>query len=113
MLRRMSVQVTPEFTAGVRFEGDCAVLVLEGELDLGVRGPARDALDGTRDARVVVIDLRGLTFMDTSGIHLLLEARAQCRASGRMLLVVPGPAPVQRGLAALELEREFTFVAAP
>jgi anti-sigma B factor antagonist len=109
----MSVMTTPEFAASARLEGECAVLVLEGELDFAVREQAHAALERTREARVVVIDLRELTFMDTSGIHLLLEAREQCRVSGRMLLVVPGPARVQRGLAALELESEFTFVEAP
>jgi anti-anti-sigma regulatory factor len=51
--------------------------------------------------------------MDTSGIHLLLEARDRCRASGRMLLVVRGTASVQRGLVALGLEHELEFVDAP
>ena len=109
----MSVGVTPEFRAGTRIEGDCAVLVLEGELDFGVKEQARAAIERVHEARVLVIDLRELTFMDTSGIHLLLETRDECRASGRMLLVVPGPARVHRGLAALGLEREFTFVHAP
>ena len=109
----MSVGVTPEFRAGTRVEGDCAVLALEGELDFGVEPQARAAIERAGDARVLVIDLRDLTFMDTSGIHLLLETRDQCRASGRMLLVVPGSARVHRALEALGLEREFTFVDAP
>ena len=89
------------------------MLVLEGELDFGVEEQARAALERARDARVLVIDLRELTFMDSSGVHLLLDARDQCRASGRMLIVVPGPQRIQRGLGALELESEFTFVEAP
>jgi anti-anti-sigma factor len=109
----MSVATTPEFTAETRIERDCAVLALEGELDFAVKLQARAALEQVAGTPVLVIDLRDLTFMDTSGIHLLLEAREQCRASGRMLLVVPGPANVHRALVALELESEFSFVAAP
>ena len=101
------------FTAGARIEGDCAVIALEGELDFGVKEQARAAIERVGEARVLVVDLRDLTFMDTSGIHLLLETRDRCRASGRMLLVVPGPWSVQRSIAALDLESEFTFVDAP
>ena len=109
----MSVEVMPEFRASTRVEGECAVLALEGELDFGVQQQARAAIERASDARVLVIDLRDLTFMDTSGIHLLLETRDRCRASGRMFLVVRGSALVHRGLAALGLEHELEFVDAP
>jgi anti-anti-sigma factor len=112
-MRRMLAEATPAFAATTSREGDSAVLTLEGEFDFGVEERARAALEQTRDARVLVIDLRELTFMDSSGVHLLLEARDLCHASGRMLLVVPGPPMVQRGLAALDLESEFLFVEAP
>ena len=109
----MSIGVTPEFRAGTRIEGECAVLALEGEFDFGVEPQVRAAIERAGDARVLVIDLRDLTFMDTSGIHLLLETRDECRASGRMLLVVRGSALVHRGLVALGLEHELEFVDAP
>jgi anti-anti-sigma factor len=109
----MLAEATSGFTADTRIEGDCAVLALEGEYDFGVQPQARAALEQAAGTRVLVIDLRDLTFMDASGIHLLLEAREQCRASGRMLLVIPGPPRVQRALAALELDSEFEFVNAP
>jgi anti-sigma B factor antagonist len=102
-----------EFRAGVSIDGDSAVIAFEGELDFGVQPQARVAIERAGDVRVLVVDLRDLTFMDTSGVHLLIQTRDRCRASGRMLLVVPGPARVHRALAALGLEREFTFVDAP
>ena len=110
---RMLAEATSVFTAGTRIERDCAVVALEGELDYGVKPEAEAAIGPAADARVLVIDLRELTFMDSSGVHLLIETRDQCRASGRMLLIVPGPERVQRGLVALELESDFTFVEAP
>jgi stage II sporulation protein AA (anti-sigma F factor antagonist) len=103
----------PPFGASARRVRDCAVLTLEGELDFGVEERARAALEDACRARVVVVDLRELTFMDSSGVHLLLEARDRCRASGRMLLVVRGAEHVHRGLAALGLEHEFEFVDEP
>jgi anti-anti-sigma factor len=109
----MSVGSTTEFRAVASIEGDCAVLVLEGELDFGVRAQAQAAIERVGDARVLVIDLRELTFMDTSGIHILLETRDECRTSGRMLLVVRGSPRVHLAFEALGLEHEFAFVDAP
>jgi anti-sigma B factor antagonist len=112
-MRRMSVGTSLGFRAGVSIDGDSAVIAFEGELDFGIQPQARAAIERAGDVRVLVIDLRELTFMDTSGVHLLIQTRDRCRAGGRMLLVVPGPARVHRALEALGLEREFTFVSAP
>jgi anti-anti-sigma factor len=109
----MSAVIQPGFEVRARVAGECAVVSFEGEFDFDVKERVRAALEGVCEARVVVVDLRGLTFMDTSGIHVLLEARDRCRASGRMLLVVRGTARVQRGLAVLGLEDELEFVDAP
>jgi anti-anti-sigma factor len=109
----MSVGTTPGFRVSVSIDGDSAVIGLEGELDFGVQAQAQAAIDRAGDARVLVIDLREVTFMDTSGVHLLIQTRDQCRTSGRMLLVVRGSERVHRALAALGLEREFAFVDAP
>jgi anti-anti-sigma factor len=97
------------FHAGAIIDGDWAVLVLEGELDYGFQQRARDALARIEHTRTLVVDLRAVTFVDSSGVHLLFEARAHCRR----LVVVRGPAPVHRTLAALELEGEFEFVDEP
>ena len=110
---RMSMGTTLGFRADVSIDGDSAVVAFEGELDFGVQPQARAAIERSGDARVLVIDLRELTFMDTSGVHLLIQTRDQCRTSGRMLLVVRGSERVHRALAALGLEREFEFVDAP
>ena len=110
----MSFNVPAAFDVRAISEGDRAVLLLEGELDFSVAPRARAALEGSSpDARTLIIDLRGLTFMDSSGIHLLIEAREHCRASGRTLLVVRGNARVHRGLVALGLEDELKFVDEP
>jgi anti-sigma B factor antagonist len=109
----MSAEVAPEFSADVRIENGCAVIAVAGELDFGVEPRARVTLDAVDDARVVVIDLRELTFMDSSGIHLLFAIRDRCRANGQTLRVVRGETSVHRGLAALELEDEFEFVDDP
>ena len=44
----------------------------------------------------LVLDLRELRFLDSTGLRLLLTWHAKARAEGVDLRVIPGPAPVQR-----------------
>ena len=48
------------------------------------------------DAAVIVLDLGGLTFMDSSGLHLVLDARRRAGEKGHKLVVLEGPEAVQR-----------------
>jgi anti-anti-sigma factor len=61
---------------GFRLEvGDDVVLHLAGELDLAVKEELRAALAGARlDGRPLVLDLTDVTFLDSSGLAVLLEA---------------------------------------
>jgi anti-sigma B factor antagonist len=43
-----------------------------------------------------VLDLRGLQFLDSSGLRLVLSWGAKAGADGRDVSVIPGPAHVQR-----------------
>jgi anti-anti-sigma factor len=47
------------------------------------------------DALPIVVDLSGSTFIDPTGVRLLIEAQACSRADCDRLLVLCGPAPVQ------------------
>ena len=57
-----------------------------GELDLAgvseAHDQVRDVLDQTQRG-VLILDLGGLTFCDSSGIHVLLDLQAATRARGR------------------------------
>jgi anti-sigma B factor antagonist len=50
-------------------------------------------------ARLVVLDLRELTFVDSSGVRVIVYASLRARRAGRRLVLVRGPAQVQRLLA--------------
>ncbi len=50
---------------------------------------------GDDGAEIVVVDLRELTFMDSTGINLLLRMRAACQDTDR-LRVINGSRSVQR-----------------
>lgn len=54
---------------------DTIVLSLSGELDLGTAGAVQQRLAELRDARqAALLDLDELTFMDSTGIRLVLTA---------------------------------------
>jgi anti-sigma B factor antagonist len=78
---------------------DGAVRVsLGGELDLASARQMEEhfaAIDEQTPTRVVV-DLKGLTFIDSSGLRMLLLADARAREHGYELVLLAGPEPVQR-----------------
>jgi anti-anti-sigma factor len=64
-------------------------MALRGELDLGTVPQFRDRLaDAERDGTTLVVDLRRVTFIDSSGIGELLGAHQRARRTGRRLVVV-------------------------
>jgi anti-anti-sigma factor len=82
------------FTADLEATGDTAVLRLAGELDLAVEERMRDALDAllASPAETVVVDLRALAYMDSTGVQRLLAAQVAADESGRRMRVLLGDA---------------------
>jgi anti-anti-sigma factor len=81
-----------------RREADGATIIAPaGEVDLVTVHELRDVLrDAARASRRVVLDLRGVTFMDSSGLRLLVEAQREAERDGFALAVVRGPASLER-----------------
>jgi anti-anti-sigma factor len=70
-----------------------------GELDIVTSPQFRRTLrEAQLSVRLVVLDLRELTFIDSSGVHVILDAAADARRAGRRLLIVRGPKQVDRML---------------
>jgi anti-anti-sigma factor len=66
-----------------------------GELDLGSAPQFEQALRySLSSALLVIIDLRQLTFIDSTGLHVIAEADARARRSSRRLVFVRGPAQI-------------------
>ncbi|HMJ32442.1 MAG TPA: anti-sigma factor antagonist [Baekduia sp.] len=64
-------------------------LAFRGELDLGTAPQFREGLaDAERDGGTVVVDLRSVTFIDSSGVGELLGAHQRARREGRRLVIV-------------------------
>jgi anti-anti-sigma factor len=70
-----------------------AHLSLRGELDLATAAEFEELLNERVDAgQEVVVDLRGLEFMDSSGIRVLVAAHARAGRTGtRVVIVRPEP----------------------
>lgn len=70
---------------------------LTGELDLATAPLLKRTLHEARvDASLVVLDLRELTFIDCSGVRVIVNAALHARRDGHRLIAVPGPPQVDR-----------------
>jgi anti-sigma B factor antagonist len=79
-------------------DGDAHVITLFGELDLATADSVEQELRRVEatDADPIVLDLSGLTFMDSTGARLVLQADARSRADANRLRLRRGPRAVQR-----------------
>jgi anti-sigma B factor antagonist len=76
---------------------DVAWIHLAGELDIGTTPRLQDALrEAGLQARRIVLDLRELTFMDSSGIHAIVDASRRGGPTRGRLVIVRGPSAVNR-----------------
>ena len=86
------------FSVRETHEGGALRLTPIGELDL-VTTPilerAFDAVFREGDPEMIVVDLTELSFMDSTGIHLLMRMQAACGGADR-LRVINGTRPVAR-----------------
>jgi anti-sigma B factor antagonist len=87
-----------------------ATVVVSGELDLATA--PRTVGHGRRPRRreLVVLDLNELTFIDSTGVRLLIEADRACAGSGSRLVVLAGDGPVRRVLDLCNLGGRLALV---
>jgi len=92
--------------------GATTVVTLTGELDLAGAGALEQELDGAA-AGAVVLDLRGLEFMDSTGLRAIVVAALEAQRAGGSLALVAGPEPVMRVFDITRMRERLTFVAPP
>jgi len=91
------------------------VLELRGELDVAASTSILKQLiqlDLRRGERLV-LDLRDVDFIDSTGIRLLFQARSHAERAGAAFTVVAGPPPVMRVLRLVGLDEQLDIVDAP
>lgn len=82
----------PRFSVAVEDRDRDTLVRPEGELDLATAAQLEAVLDRCADGRPLTVDLRGLEFLDCSGLRCLLELAAR----RKRLSVIPGDERVQR-----------------
>lgn len=83
----------PSFELAVENEAGRVRFIPRGELDLATAPELEDkVLNALRDGdQVVVLDLRQLTFMDSTGVRAIVAAHQVAEQTGRELRVVRPP----------------------
>ena len=66
------------------------VLALDGELDLGTAEPLRESLFDAieHDGHGVAVDMRGCSFIDSTGLRILVEAARRLGHEGQRLQLI-------------------------
>jgi anti-sigma B factor antagonist len=92
--------------------GDVTVLRCTGEIDIATVSSLRDRISKVQvdgSARLV-LDLDGVTFMDSLGLGALIGAHKRARVFQGTLVIVCTSRPVLRILSATALDRVLTIV---
>ena len=85
------------FSIRVDREGDKVFIALFGDFNLSYQGEFEEALSELDRERVtsVVVDLSGLTFMDSTGLFLLLNLWKRCHREGIGIVFEGGSQEIQ------------------
>ena len=108
---------TPEhFTVATEPDGEDAVVRLSGELDMAgafLLEPRLDAIAAQPPRGGVVFDLRGLTFVDSTGIATLMAGQQRLADGGVPTRFYRGSDDVQRIFAVAGVDELLPFEDAP
>jgi anti-sigma B factor antagonist len=104
----------PVFSVSRRRAGDGVAVVAVGEIDLVTVDAVQAEIDAARgETRVVLLDLRDVTFIDSAGVRLVLEGSRALAAAGGELVVVRGGPEVRRVFDLVGLDSRVKMVDEP
>ena len=96
--------------------GSQAVVIgVSGELDLASSPALEQELErgAAAHAELVIVDLRNLEFMDSTGLSVLVRAHQRATEKGQRFGVVKGPQQVQRLLSLTGVADRLTLADSP
>lgn len=104
---------SPNFTCQTQTVCSGAVRVIAtGDLDLPSVPVLEAALRAVEEhATIVILDLSRLSFMDSTGLQLIVRAEQRLSESHRTLKLIPGPSHIHRLFFLSGLEPHFRFIA--
>ncbi len=103
------------FEARTERVGTTAVVAFTGELDIASEEPAAAALeDALSEGGVLVVDLRELSFLDSTGVRVLLVAHLYATKNGmRFGVARAADGMVQKLLEVTRIDQRFPVVDDP
>ena len=115
-MRRVAADypIPEAFSVRTEQHGDAAVVVPTGELDLATAPALEEALGLAfeSDAARVVLDLRELEFIDSSGLRTLLTARRRAEQARASFSLVAGHRALERTLEIAGVHKVFDWTLA-
>ena len=104
-----------EFTIEERRAGIRGLVGMAGDLDFTAAPRLGDAIDRLLEARAheLWVDLRGLDFIDSTGLAALIGARRRADAAGAKLRLVVDDGPVREVLELGRMDRGFHIASEP
>jgi anti-sigma B factor antagonist len=98
------------FVVEVQRRDDVAIVQPRGELDVATVETLRAALAAIENAGRLVLDLRGLSFLDSTGLHLLVALHQRAQRDGFQLTLHAPAAPIDRAIRLCGLDEALPFV---
>jgi anti-anti-sigma factor len=107
--------MTEHFQVAVESSDGTSVLAVSGELDLAAAEVFAEALRAASEigSETVIIDLRKLEFIDSTGLSLLVRGQRDTEQRGGMFGIVNGGPQVRRVIELTGLEKVLRVVASP
>ena len=103
------------FRVEVRSQGRASLITVSGELDLASSAALEEELVrvAESDSEQVILDLRELEFMDSTGLSTLVKAHQRAQEAGQRFGLVRGPQQVQRLLSLTGVAERLPFADTP
>jgi anti-sigma B factor antagonist len=100
------------FDVSTESEGDSALVRFTGDLDIQVAERAATAVEGVEadGPKLLVIDLSGLSFMDSSGMAVVAAAHARALEADRRFVIVNPRGGVRRAFEVSGLDQSVETV---
>lgn len=95
--------------------GTVSSIIPSGELDISTAGRIEAELRAVEaeQPETIVLDLRELEFIDSTGLRVIIAADARARVDSRRLVLVEGASHIQRVFRIALLDRRLEFVSDP
>jgi anti-sigma B factor antagonist len=98
----------------IREEGGAVIAAFSGDVDLEHSPKTREVLlSCVAQGRKVLVDLSGVSYIDSSGVASLVEAFQRAKKAGVEFALVSVNAPARRVLELARLDKVFTIHETP